>query len=206
MRISESHYGNHQWGVLTPRPRPLLGQTVLAVEDEVLIAMDLEKMLADAGADVVCAASVADAIREATQIKLTAAVLDVQLGNESVEPVCNYLQELRVPFIFATGYHNPPSPRWEPVPRISKPYSTGDIVQGIWRALVRGTPPAVENVARITRLRQLIAEAESRIWRHQELIERLEARGLDTASADELLMLMNTSLGLLRDGLKHDLR
>src|SRR6185312_3116969 len=102
--------------------QPLLGRTILAVEDEVLISLDLQRMLCDFGADVVCAANTSDAIREAKHVDLTAAVLDVRLEDESVEPVCDYPHQHRVPFIFATGYHKPASPRWEAIPLIAKPY------------------------------------------------------------------------------------
>ena len=64
---------------------------VLIVEDEGMVAMLLEDMLDDLGCEVACsAASVAQAIGWLDEGgQLDAALLDVNLGNESVWPVAD---------------------------------------------------------------------------------------------------------------------
>lgn len=90
----------------------LNGQTILVVEDEPLIAMDVELALLDAGADVLGPVSdersAMDAIDAATGGEgggspLRGAVLDVHLGRGTCEQVAARLLRLRIPFVFHTG-------------------------------------------------------------------------------------------------------
>lgn len=81
------------------------GINVLLVEDQMLIAMDVEFMLEDAGiAHVVTAPSAADALRRLKDFTPDVAVLDVNLGSGTSAPVAIELKRRGVPFIFATGY------------------------------------------------------------------------------------------------------
>ena len=79
---------------------------VLVVEDEVLVAMMIEDMLAALGYQVLGPAmhlSAALALAETEQIDV--AVLDVNLGRgERSFPLAKLLRERRIPFIFITGY------------------------------------------------------------------------------------------------------
>lgn len=87
----------------------LSGRTILVLEDEPLIAMDVELALLDAGAQVL--GPVGDernamaAIDAATRGGGTmgGAVLDVHLGQETCENVAARLLGLKVPFVFHTG-------------------------------------------------------------------------------------------------------
>ena len=84
---------------------PLIGQRILVVEDEMLVAMMVEDILLDLGCEVVGpAASVGAALRLAGQERLDGAVLDVNLGSETVYLVADALKRLDVPFVFVTGY------------------------------------------------------------------------------------------------------
>jgi CheY-like chemotaxis protein len=101
---------------------------VLLVEDEALIAMMLADNLSDAGLEVVGpVATVEDALRLVDSLMadggLDAAVLDVNLGRESVEPVADRLATQGVPFVFATGYGMGSEPRGHPGrPVLRKPF------------------------------------------------------------------------------------
>jgi DNA-binding NtrC family response regulator len=78
---------------------------ILVVEDEILIALELEQMLRRAGYQVVGpAGSVEMALRLLRQVRPDAAVLDVNLAGESVTPVAEVLRAMVVPFVVATGY------------------------------------------------------------------------------------------------------
>jgi len=96
---------------------------VLVVEDEGLVAMLLEDMLDDLGCEVACsAATVADAIRwlgEGGQAD--AALLDVNMGGESVWPVADALSARRTPFAFTTGYGQLDEARFRDAPLLNKP-------------------------------------------------------------------------------------
>ena len=78
---------------------------ILVVEDEVLIALELEQMLQRAGYQVVGpAATVALALGLLRQVRPDAAVLDVNLAGERVTPVAEVLRAMAVPFVLASGY------------------------------------------------------------------------------------------------------
>jgi CheY-like chemotaxis protein len=85
---------------------PLSGRRVLVIEDEMLVAMLLEDMLADLGCTVVGSAARVEqalAMIEAAG-SLDAAVLDVNLNGQRSYPVADVLAARSVPFVFATGY------------------------------------------------------------------------------------------------------
>ena len=85
--------------------RPLEGRRVLLVEDQFIIAMDCEDMLATLGASQVeVCANVSEAVSFLGRTAPDLAILDVNLGSETSEPIGNRLRELGVPFLFATGY------------------------------------------------------------------------------------------------------
>jgi DNA-binding response OmpR family regulator len=105
----------------------LRGRRVLIVEDNGIVALDLECTLREQGADVVGPArSVADARRLDS---LDAAVLDVNLGDEDVFPLADALAEAGIPFLFLTGHsgHTVP-PRYRERPFLQKPYNPAKLV------------------------------------------------------------------------------
>ncbi|MFS8050200.1 response regulator [Rhizobium sp. BR 314] len=79
-------------------------RVVLVVEDEFLIAMELESALTDGGFRVLGpASSVNQALDLLAKQRPDAAVLDVTLGHEKVTPVAQLLTSWDVPFILATA-------------------------------------------------------------------------------------------------------
>ncbi len=108
------------------------GKRVLIVEDEMLLALDLEEGLRDAGCEVVGpAGSLRSALRLVESSEIDAAILDVNLAGERVFPVAHILCERGIPFVFATAYSGSdelyPS-EVRDVPRLSKPYTVGQAV------------------------------------------------------------------------------
>jgi CheY-like chemotaxis protein len=83
----------------------LEGRRVLLVEDETMVAMMIEDLLADLGCELIGTASrVAEALRLVETLVLDIAVLDVNVGGETVFPVADALAARNVPFVFSTGY------------------------------------------------------------------------------------------------------
>src|SRR5436190_8913723 len=80
----------------------LTGRNILVVEDEPLISLEMTALLESAGAKVLQARSVTEAVDRA--VGLSAAVLDYGLGGESVPALCALLSERDIPFMFYTGY------------------------------------------------------------------------------------------------------
>ena len=69
---------------------------ILVVEDEVLIAMDVERMLIQEGCTVIGpVGTVARALSAIPGGKIDAAVLDVNLGREKIFPVAELLAEMQ---------------------------------------------------------------------------------------------------------------
>jgi DNA-binding response OmpR family regulator len=100
-------------------------KSVLVVEDEFLVAMDLQLMLEDNGWRVIGPApSVRDALRLLEADLPTVALLDVNLGFELVTPVAEALREQGVPFAVASAHDSPEQyggPILAGVPNAGKP-------------------------------------------------------------------------------------
>jgi len=107
---------------------------VLIVEDQMLIAMDIEQILRDAGvSDFVTSATVSDAIEKIDRFIPTVAVLDVNLGTETSEEVAQELKRRSVPFAFTTGYGETAAvvKQFPEAPVLQKPYDARSIVRTI---------------------------------------------------------------------------
>ena len=105
---------------------PRISDTALIVEDNLIIAMAAEVILLELGArHVETAASVNQAMQAIARTQPSFALLDVNLGSESSIAVGKKLTELKVPFIFATGYgERAPIPEeLADAPVIQKPYT-----------------------------------------------------------------------------------
>jgi len=97
---------------------------VLVVEDEYLIRMLLEEMLADLGYTVTAAVgSIAEAREHAVNGNFDAAILDVNLDGQEIFPVADMLAERSLPFVFVTGYGERSLPdRYRERPALQKPF------------------------------------------------------------------------------------
>lgn len=108
------------------------GQRVLVVEDEVLISMLLEEMLADLGHEVVGpAARIDEALQLAREATIDAAVLDLHLNGVEAYPVADVLRARGIPFIFATGYGTGLAEGFSDVPTVQKPYDREDLERAV---------------------------------------------------------------------------
>jgi len=109
----------------------LAGLRVLVVEDEMMVSMLIEDMLADLGCAVVGPASRLDeAIELMNTSELDCAVLDVNLGGQPIFPLADLLRERGTPFAFATGYGDAglrDVDRGTPV--LQKPFREGDLAR-----------------------------------------------------------------------------
>ena len=106
-----------------PAPR------VFVVEDEYLIRMLLEDMLAELGYDVAAAVgSIAEARSHASDGEFNAAILDVNVGGEEVFPVADILVTRGLPFVFVTGYGGQNLPeRYRNRPSLQKPFQADQL-------------------------------------------------------------------------------
>jgi DNA-binding response OmpR family regulator len=104
---------------------------ILVVEDEALVAMDLEDILSHLGHDVVATAGSAEqaiAILDDMDQPPDKAIVDANLGGHSARPVIDALRRLGVGIVMASGYGKAELARLGfHSPSINKPYSARDV-------------------------------------------------------------------------------
>ncbi|HEX3417216.1 MAG TPA: response regulator [Stellaceae bacterium] len=111
----------------------LAGLRVLVVEDEFLVATLIEDMPTSAG----CVVSgpiprLAEALDAAHRGTFDAAVLDVNLAGDRIDPVADVLSGRNVPFVFVTGYTTGALPAVHAErPRLCKPFKMADLLDKI---------------------------------------------------------------------------
>jgi DNA-binding response OmpR family regulator len=119
-------------------PGPLAGRRILLVEDEYLIAMEMERWLHDAGAVVIGPVPSVDlALDLIDESPPDAAILDVNLGEgQRVFPVADRLDELGVPYLFATGdVRIFEDARYAGHPRLEKPLLNHELLSAAERLI-----------------------------------------------------------------------
>lgn len=111
------------------------GLRVLVVEDAVLLALELEAGLEEAGAIVVGNAAELEEGMAMLSLTFDAAVLDANLNGASVAPLAQALADRGTPFVFATGYGERGAPEGFDVPVVRKPYNIHQIVRALAEAV-----------------------------------------------------------------------
>jgi len=106
---------------------------VLVVEDEYLIRMLLEDMLADLGyATAAAVGTLAEAREHAAGGDFCAAVLDVNLDGQEIYPIADMLAERGLPFVFVTGYGERSLPeRYRERPALQKPFQAEQLAAAL---------------------------------------------------------------------------
>lgn len=111
---------------------------VLIVEDEVLVAMDMEERVQSLGYAVLGPApSVAAAGSLLDSETPRAALLDVELRGERVSPIAERLRRLGIPFALVTGYARLllDDPALVGAPRLSKPVAEAELASMLRKML-----------------------------------------------------------------------
>jgi DNA-binding response OmpR family regulator len=131
---SNYHCRPDRWTPIESAARPLRGARVLIVDDEFLIAAQLQSDLQDAGAQVIGPShTLQHALALAEREHLTAAILDIQLGPDSVGPLAQRLTDRGIPFVFYTGqvHTDPIRTRWPNSKVISKPATAANLIAAV---------------------------------------------------------------------------
>jgi CheY-like chemotaxis protein len=117
---------------------PLSGLTVLVVEDEMLIAMDLEGMLERAGAQVLGpVATVKKALHLLQTQRIDVALLDVHLRDGMVMPLAEALQSRNIPYVISTAYNGADLAGLEALadaPKVGKPAREQGLISALAKA------------------------------------------------------------------------
>lgn len=114
---------------MSPASEPSSSRRVFVVEDEIMIRMLLEDMLADLGYGVAASAGgLNEAIALARNSDFDLAILDVNLNGDAVYPVADLLMERGVPFVFSTGYGDRGLPEpYRDRPTLQKPFQLANL-------------------------------------------------------------------------------
>ncbi|MBB3711290.1 DNA-binding NtrC family response regulator [Limimaricola variabilis] len=127
--------------------RPLAGLTVLVVEDEVLIAMDINETLEEAGAEVVYGRNLRQGMQRLEQ-ELDVALLDVTLGrSETCLPIVEALRARGVPFVLHSGDLQRLGETISNIgaPVLEKPCDMGMIIEALQEAVGSAQPGAIRS-------------------------------------------------------------
>jgi len=116
----------------------LKGLRVLILEDEILIALDLEQLFRDLGVEEVVVARNLDDID--AEGAFDVAVLDLMLAGRSTVEFASVLFAKGVPFVFATGRSDTAQllASLPGVPIVDKPFSNEALVRAVAKAMKPG--------------------------------------------------------------------
>lgn len=114
-------------------PALLEGLKVLVLEDEFLIAMDVEQLCRDNGAADVTIVGELGAIGRGGAAVFDVAIVDLMLDGVSTLDFARELRDSGVPFVFASGYSDGEALAAEFPASIlvAKPYSGADLVEAV---------------------------------------------------------------------------
>ena len=117
---------------------------ILVVEDDFLIALQTEAALAEAGFDVIGAATTAEeAIALAREQPPSLAVMDIRLASErdGIDAARELFKELNIRCIFATAHDDPYTRQraepYAPLGWLAKPYTMASLVALVVESLSR---------------------------------------------------------------------
>lgn len=112
---------------------------ILVIEDEVLLSMDIETSLMDAGYHVIGPAGTIEAAKKLiTDGKCDAALVDANLGGQPVDELADSLAREKIPFAFVTGYGRDALPReFRQNMLLGKPFSPDQLLSVVSTLLAK---------------------------------------------------------------------
>jgi CheY-like chemotaxis protein len=111
---------------------PLAGREILIVEDEMLLALDLQLFLEEQGCTVLGPVPNAKrALELLSDHRPDAATLDMNLNGQSSAPIAHVLREQNIPYVVISGYSTPPdtSDALRNAPHLAKPISNDMLLE-----------------------------------------------------------------------------
>jgi CRP-like cAMP-binding protein len=115
---------------MSTMPRHFASRHVLVVEDDYLLASELEHALEAAHVNVVGpVANVHDALAAIRKEHIDAAILEIRLGSSNAFEAAEALTQRGIPFMFGTGFDiDQIPPMFSEVPTLQKPFHVGKVV------------------------------------------------------------------------------
>jgi CheY-like chemotaxis protein len=117
----------------------LSGRRLLVVEDEMLVLLMIEDMLADLGCEAItAAATVVQALALIDTQRFDVAMVDMNLNGTTTYSVADLLAARGVPFVFSTGYRDHAmEDGYRDRPVLKKPFMEQDLAEALTRLLPR---------------------------------------------------------------------
>lgn len=121
-----------------------MGANILIVEDEPLIAFDMEQTVRGAGFNVIgIARNTTDALQRIGHERIDVVILDANLNGQSAAPIAERLRTEGVPFVAVSGYSRRQLGDWlGNSPLLGKPYAADRLIAEIVRLQTPGKPIA----------------------------------------------------------------
>ncbi|CAN7618716.1 hypothetical protein [Devosia sp. LjRoot3] len=107
----------------------------LVVEDDYLLATQMQDFLSAFGCEEVITASRVNTALHAVNVGVRFAVLDVSLGGEPCDHIARRLSADVIPFIYVSGYQQEHHPELPLAPWVAKPAIERNLLEAISSAL-----------------------------------------------------------------------
>lgn len=120
---------------------PLAGKRGLVLEDEFLIALDLEELLQAAGAEILAVSRTEKALEALhDEGPWDFAILDRHLGDTTSASVASACADRNIPFVFLTGSRGARGSQEDlpAAPVIEKPYQPDALIKAVVQLLAGG--------------------------------------------------------------------
>ena len=180
--------------------RPSLeGRSILVVEDEPLIVMDITQAFEATGAALTTTNTLKHALILVEHDGLSGAILDHALGGENSSLLCARLKERGIPFMIYSGYTTVEGPCKDAL-HISKPAADGALVTAM-EGLIRGDAISTEVSPLLDEHRRIGDEyrvVENAIHGLRKLIVTSDVEVFDRAAMEADIVARTTDLMLLR--------
>ena len=159
--------------------RPSLeGRSILVVEDEPLIVMDITQAFEASGAALTTTNTLKHALILVEHDGLSGAILDHALGDGNSSLLCQRLRERGIPFMIYSGYDTVEGPCKDAL-HISKPAADGALVAAM-EGLIRGDGKTPTEISPLLIEQRRIADEYRVVDKSiQELHHMLAARNVD---------------------------
>ena len=166
--------------------RPSLeGHSILIVEDEPLIVMDITQEFEATGAALTTTNTLKHAVILVEHDGLSGAILDHALPDGDSSLLCSRLKERGIPFLMYSGF-NTVTGACAGAPRIAKPAAEGALVAAMEKLILGDTSPTIEIGPLLVEQRRISDEFRVIERSITELHGMLGARNVDQADRAEM--------------------
>src|SRR5690349_20394754 len=112
--------------------REPMSERILIVEDEPVIALEIDSAISSAGYLTDVAPSISAALSKIATSSFDCAILDANLRGERVDKVAHALQEANIPFLFVSGYGRDGLPSsCSNAPLVPKPFHPTELLNTV---------------------------------------------------------------------------